>query len=195
MVAFVLLQTGHNPVYCVCTVLTRLVLLWLALRNWPVSCLNKWEALGCDPVRLTGLYRKPSINKVCDMCSLLPYGTGYAVREIYFCFFTSWWQTRREAGLFWCLPPSGISGLSSASLLFLPSTVAHCVFSLFLLLAYFPEIFFNIGWEMISWSAVSVVCYLMALVLAIYAFRHVSFFISWFVWWFCTCFCKLVLIN
>ena len=33
-------------------------------------------------------------------------------------------------------------------------------------------------WEMISWSVVSVACYLMALVIAIYAFRHVSFLIS-----------------
>ena len=41
------------------------------------------------------------------------------------------------------------------------------------------------GWEMISWSIVSVALYLMAVVLAIYEFRHLYLF--WFpdvCWWF-----------
>ena len=80
------------------------------------------------------------------------------------------------------------------------SPVAHSIFSLFLLLAQSPVYFkkksklffsrdrlfcialvcscFLNDWEMISWSMVSVACYLMALILAIYAFRHVSFLIS-----------------
>ena len=57
--------------------------------------------------------------------------------------------------------------------------------------------FFFSGWEMISWSVLSVARYRMALVLAIYAFRHVSFLISWWclLMIFFTCFCKLVLIS
>ena len=41
-----------------------------------------------------------------------------------------------------------------------------------------PLCFFN-GWEIISLSVLSVACYLLALVLAIYTLRHVSFLISW----------------
>ena len=35
------------------------------------------------------------------------------------------------------------------------------------------------SWEMIRWLEVSEACYIMALVLAVYAFSHVSFLISW----------------
>ena len=107
----------------------------------------------------------------------------------------------REAGLFWCLPPVWNLRaviwfhLSICSLVILPSPVAHSVFSFFLLLAQSPAYFsemavhffvlplflagFFSGWEMISWSVVSVACYFITLVLAVYAFRHVSFGVSW----------------
>ena len=103
------------------------------------------------------------------------------------------------------------------------SPVAHLCSPFFLLLtqspAYFPEMYLNLflletdflelllflvvvfsGWEMISWSVVSVIaCYCMALVLAgimqldTYLFFN---FLMMFVDVFFTCFCcKLVLIN
>ena len=133
----------------------------------------------------------------------------------------------RETGIFWCLLPVWNlraviwSHLSICSLAILPSpVVAHSIFSFFLLLAhspaYFPDISFLVcleigffvfpllldgffsGWERICWSMVSVACYLMALVLAIYMHLDTSFLISWWclvMWVFLTCFCKLVLIN
>ena len=82
---------------------------------------------------------------------------------------------------------------------FLPAPLLFCLVLLFILSspsAYFPEMSLNFFFFLVcsfvlplflvvvlaaSWSVVSVACYLMALVLAIYAFRHVGYLFNFLV--------------